>query len=46
LKEVYDLGCKYERENTNCCQCVLAVVQKVFELKDGDVFKARTKRAE
>ncbi|MGB9662130.1 MAG: C-GCAxxG-C-C family protein [Moorellaceae bacterium] len=39
VRKAYELGFKYEKENKGCAQCVLAVVQDLFDLSE-DVFVA------
>jgi len=40
LKKAYDLGFKYEKDYTNCAQCVIAAVHDVLDMRNDDIFKA------
>jgi len=42
LKKAYEVGFGYERDYYGCCQCVIAAVQDVLDMRDDDVFKIGT----
>ena len=42
LKNLYDLGFKYEKEYGNCAQCSLAALMDFFGIEEPSVFKAVT----
>jgi len=42
LKKASELGFKYQKEYTGCCQCVLAAIQDTLGMKNEAAFKAAT----
>jgi C_GCAxxG_C_C family probable redox protein len=40
IQRAFDLGSKYEKEMTGCCQCTIAAIQDTLQVRDDAVFKA------
>jgi C_GCAxxG_C_C family probable redox protein len=40
IQRAFDLGLKYEKEMTGCCQCTIAAIQDALQIRDDAVFKA------
>lgn len=42
LKKAYESGFNYEKEYGGCCQCAIAAIQDILDIKNDAVFKAGT----